>query len=482
VDAGVVDFGGVGAAGPDVDRAPLSVPTPIGSDTSTERVLRRLAVLSLSWATRGCDATVIAMAALLSGTPALAAIVAGAVTWITLEQRLHYRTNLTLSVLEQVPTLIMATLIGGGTASVVGQVAHLPWGPGPVWMGVLAAVGIVLVRSALYSFVRYLRINRYVNYPTLVVGASDIGRHVASILRDHPEHGLRPRSIWDPNPQLDENHLPTELLPVSITLSDAIRATEARVVILSYGNYSERQTVEMLRTCSWMRCDMYLVPRLHEMAIRTSRLDEIWGLPLLRLRRPAYQTHTWVAKRALDITVSAILLLAAAPIILIAALAVRIEGGSGVLFRQERVGTDGHLFQLLKLRSMRPLDEAESATTWNISRDSRVGPVGRILRRTSIDELPQLWNVFRGQMTLVGPRPERPHYVQQFSAQYSHYMHRHRVPAGLTGWAQVHGLRGDTSIEERAQFDNYYIENWSLWGDIKILLLTVAAVIRREGG
>ena len=130
---------------------------------------------------------------------------------------------------------------------------------------------------------------------------------------------------------------------------------------------------------------------------------------------------------------------------------------------------------------MRPGDESESETKWSIGDDKRVGPVGRMLRRTSLDELPQLWNILRGDMTLVGPRPERPHFVEKFSAEIPRYAHRHRVPAGLTGLAQVSGLRGDTPIADRARFDNYYIENWSLWLDVKVVLRTVGEVLFAGG-
>jgi lipopolysaccharide/colanic/teichoic acid biosynthesis glycosyltransferase len=152
-----------------------------------------------------------------------------------------------------------------------------------------------------------------------------------------------------------------------------------------------------------------------------------------------------------------------------------------VIFRQPRVGRDGIVFDCLKLRTMRPADSLEAATSWSIAQDARVGPVGRFLRRTSLDELPQLWNIVRGDMTLVGPRPERPYFVSRFSQEFHRYDHRHRVQAGLTGLAQVSGLRGDTSIADRARFDNYYIENWSLWLDVKILLRTVGEVIFARG-
>jgi len=152
-----------------------------------------------------------------------------------------------------------------------------------------------------------------------------------------------------------------------------------------------------------------------------------------------------------------------------------------VIFRQPRVGRHGVVFDCLKLRSLRPADELESATNWSVASDLRVSRVGRFLRRTSIDELPQLWNIIRGDMTLVGPRPERPHFVDKFSSEYDRYAHRHRVQAGLTGLAQVSGLRGDTSIADRARYDNYYIEHWSLWLDVKILIRTFAEVLFARG-
>jgi lipopolysaccharide/colanic/teichoic acid biosynthesis glycosyltransferase len=163
------------------------------------------------------------------------------------------------------------------------------------------------------------------------------------------------------------------------------------------------------------------------------------------------------------------------------ALAVRWETGPRVLFRQERVGLDGRRFELLKFRTLVPAGADDSSTLWNIAGDHRLRRVGRLLRRTSLDELPQLWNVLVGHMSLVGPRPERPYFVAEFARSHPRYVHRHRVPAGLTGWAQVHGLRGDTSIADRAKFDNYYVENWSLWLDIKILLRTALSLVRGAG-
>jgi lipopolysaccharide/colanic/teichoic acid biosynthesis glycosyltransferase len=145
------------------------------------------------------------------------------------------------------------------------------------------------------------------------------------------------------------------------------------------------------------------------------------------------------------------------------------------------VGLDGKPFLLLKFRSLRPATQDESATRWSIALDDRLGPVGRILRKTSLDELPQLWNVLRGQMSIVGPRREGLHFVQQFTSEFPAYLARHRVPSGPTGMSQVHGLRGNTSIEDRSRLDNYSVEHWSLWADLKIMLRTAGAVLRGTG-
>jgi lipopolysaccharide/colanic/teichoic acid biosynthesis glycosyltransferase len=182
-------------------------------------------------------------------------------------------------------------------------------------------------------------------------------------------------------------------------------------------------------------------------------------------------------KRALDLTGALLGLLLTAPILLLAALAVRLEGGPGVIFRQERVGLGGATFTLYKLRSLRPAGD-EAQTTWSITGDPRLGRVGAFIRRTSIDELPQLWNVLRGDMSLVGPRPERPHFVDQFSATIPGYADRHRALPGLTGLAVVNGQRGaDSSIPLRAHYDNLYIDTWTPLADLQIMFRTLGRVL-----
>jgi lipopolysaccharide/colanic/teichoic acid biosynthesis glycosyltransferase len=208
--------------------------------------------------------------------------------------------------------------------------------------------------------------------------------------------------------------------------------------------------------------------------------DQLAGFACRRLelgsRRPGS-----LGKRALDVLVSGTLLLLVSPLLLVCAAVLRLTDGPGVVFHQERIGKDGRPFTLLKFRTHRPVDEHEAATRWSVAREPQMSRFCRFLRQTSLDELLQLWNVFRGDMSLVGPRPERPYFVAQFSQTYPGYAARHRMQTGITGLAQIHGLRGDTSIEDRCRFDNAYIDNWSLWQDICILARTATALVRPTG-
>ncbi|WP_225843203.1 sugar transferase [Streptomyces albus] len=207
----------------------------------------------------------------------------------------------------------------------------------------------------------------------------------------------------------------------------------------------------------------------------------LWGFSCRRLVLDCPRPRTGLRKRLLDLALVTPALVLAAPLLGACALAVRLLDGPGVLFRQERIGQGGRPFTLLKFRTVRPTDDHEAATRWTVAGDARTSRIGRLLRRTSLDELPQLWNVLRGDMSLVGPRPERPYFVRQFSERHPGYAQRHRTPVGITGLAQVYGLRGDTSIEDRARFDNHYIETWSLWQDIRIMCRTATSLFRMEG-
>jgi exopolysaccharide biosynthesis polyprenyl glycosylphosphotransferase len=238
--------------------------------------------------------------------------------------------------------------------------------------------------------------------------------------------------------------------------------------------------VKVIRACDRLPVEVHIVPRFFELGVAPEGpwVDDLWGIPLMRLRRSALRTVAWRTKRVFDVAVASVALAVAAPVLGACALAVALTSRGPIFFRQKRLGQRGEVFELLKFRTMP--ENGESETQWSVSEDDRMTPVGRFLRRASLDELPQLINVLRGEMSLVGPRPERPFFVDQFRVAVPEYDDRHRVPAGMTGWAQVHGLRGDTSIPQRARFDNHYVEHWSLWRDLVIMLRTLGAIVGGE--
>jgi len=345
----------------------------------------------------------------------------------------------------------------------------------------LIALLVGALRGVGYAVVRYARSRGIVTHRTLVLGAGQVGALIVDLLKAHPEYGLRPVGFLDHQPLLPVDELPAPLLGGADVLAATIRDQGIEDVIVAFGGLPAHELVEVIRTCDRLDCEIFFVPRLFELHATATDMDAVWGMPLIRHRRAAFRSASWRVKRVVDVLVSSVALLFVAPVMALIALAVRLEA-PGVIFRQTRVGLDGRSFEVLKFRSLRPADESESATRWNVAQDDRLGGTGRFLRRYSLDELPQLWNILRGDMSLVGPRPERPHFVDTFSTTLPRYIARHRVPAGLTGWAQVHGLRGDTSIADRARFDNYYIENWSLGLDLRILLMTLVSVVTRRGG
>jgi exopolysaccharide biosynthesis polyprenyl glycosylphosphotransferase len=394
-----------------------------------------------------------------------------------------YRPRLSLSVLDDLPSLAGRPLAAAAITTTVDVALHHDRQVGSLLLAAaLAAAGIVALRGLGYAVVRRCRRDGVVTHPTLILGAGRVGGHVAQVLLDHPEYGLRPVGFLDSDPLLDEADRPIPLLGGNDALSSVIVEFGVHNVIVAFGSAPESQMVDVIRTCDRLEAEIFFVPRLFELASGNRDTDQVWGVPLVRMRRAAFRSPSWRLKRVVDVLVASAALVLLAPVLAVCAAAVYLEGGRGIFFSQERIGLDGRPFRVWKFRSMRPASEADSQTTWSIASDSRVGPVGRVLRKTSLDELPQLWNILRGDMSVVGPRPERPHFANTFAESFPRYDHRHRVPVGLTGWAQVHGLRGDTSIEDRARFDNYYIENWSLWTDVKIVVRTVGHVVRGTGG
>jgi Undecaprenyl-phosphate glucose phosphotransferase len=308
----------------------------------------------------------------------------------------------------------------------------------------------------------------------LIAGTGDLARHVADKILQHGEFGYRIVGFVDDRAAGD--HLGYRGLPLLGTLQEAEEILQREKIDQLYIALPLEEHIKVLslvevanREC----LDVKVVPDLVQFIALRARLEDLDGVPIININDVPLQGLNSVVKRIIDVAVSAIaLLMLAAPFAVIAAL-IKLTSLGPVFYRQERMGLDGKPFLVLKFRSMFVDAERETGPVWARADDPRRTPMGRILRRFSLDELPQLWNVFRGDMSLVGPRPERPFFVEQFKQRVPQYMLRHKVKAGMTGWAQVNGWRGNTSIEKRIEYDLYYIENWSVALDFKIMWLTV---------
>lgn len=341
---------------------------------------------------------------------------------------------------------------------------------------VVATIPLILLgRLVTFRLVGLARARGYDLEDTLIVGTGPIGVQVAEALNENPEFGLVPTGF------VDRFEVDAELPLVGRPehLPEILRLTGVGHVILAFGAADDPELVSVVRRCHDQPVQFYAVPRLFELGVSAEDVGhEVSGLPLVPLRRPGATASMWPAKRALDIVAASLLLVLLSPIMVLSSLAVKLTSTGPVFFRQVRVGVGGRPFEILKFRTMRVNDD--SATQWSVQEDDRVTRVGRFLRPTHLDELPQLINVLRGDMSLVGPRPERPHFVEQFTEEIEGYHFRHRVPVGMTGWAQVNGYWGDTSVETRVRLDNRYIENWSLWRDLVIGLRTIPTLLGKR--
>ncbi len=427
------------------------------------------------------DVVAILLACALVRVSTLSALLLIVVVLVAFQGNSLYRSRLTLSVIDELPVLV------AGIAAAVGVTALVTFSTSDVqpWrilvQGGLTLTLLLLGRVLSYAFVRMIRRKGWVAYRTLIVGTGPTAARVARTLQEHPEHGLRVVGFM--GPQLDSASSVQEgiLEEDPVELAAVTVEHDVAVVIITYVGMGSANVLKALRMRDpQTRYTLFLVPPLFQM-LHSPRRERIRDVALIRLRPALWQLLPWRLKRLMDLTFSFVALALLSPVMALTALAVRIEMGPDVLFRQTRVGSRGRPFTLLKFRSLKPENATESATNWSVSHDSRIGPVGRFIRKTSLDELPQLLNILRGDMSLVGPRPERPYFVEKFNRQYDSYPLRHRVRPGLTGWAAVNGLRGNTSIEERAYFDNVYIDNWSLWLDVKIMARTLTAVFGGQG-
>jgi exopolysaccharide biosynthesis polyprenyl glycosylphosphotransferase len=341
---------------------------------------------------------------------------------------------------------------------------------------------------------RRARTERLIGTPTLIVGAGRVGAQVERRLEEQPELGLRPIGYVDARPPSQEL-VPGRRAPVlggPADLPRVVAETGAEHVVLAFlsSRGSDAKLVPLVRQCDELGLEVSLVPRLWESINIRAALEHIGGMPLFRLHTVKPKGWQFALKHGLDRLMAAVLILLLSPLLIGVTLAVRFSSPGPIFFRQRRIGRDGRPFDLLKFRSMRIAQDPgpngnqpsvllpEDTAPGGVEGADRRTPIGKFIRRSSIDELPQLFNVLLGEMSIVGPRPERPEFVELFERRIDRYDDRHRVKSGITGWAQVHGLRGKTSLSDRIEWDNYYIENWSLWLDFKILLMTITAVLK----
>ena len=315
----------------------------------------------------------------------------------------------------------------------------------------------------------------------LIVGASDLGRHVADRILEHGDLGFRLVGFVDDRVTTTDA-IGYRGLPILGALNETLDVCTREHIDEIYVALPLEEHVKMLgvvEMASRECIEVHVVPDLLQLIALRAKLEDLDGLPIISINDMPLRGFNSLLKRGVDIVFSsAVMLIGLVPGLIVAAIIKRSSPGP-VFYKQERMGLDGKSFTVWKFRSM-PIDaEDASGPVWARDDDPRATTVGRWLRKTDVDELPQFWNVLKGDMSIVGPRPERPFFVEQFKHQIPHYMLRHKVKAGITGWAQVNGWRGNTSLEKRIEFDLYYIENWSISLDIKIMWLTVMRGIHR---
>ncbi|HEX4466920.1 MAG TPA: exopolysaccharide biosynthesis polyprenyl glycosylphosphotransferase [Solirubrobacteraceae bacterium] len=407
-----------------------------------------------------------------------------------------YRTRLRALVLDGIVPVLSGVSVGAMAVAVLGMLTNDAVPSNGDWLRswVYALIAVGATRIAMSLAQRWARRRRLIGKPVLIMGAGMVGAQVARRLEHHPEYGLAPVGFLDEDPRTvaEVGGRDVPVLGTLEDLDDTVRRTGVKNLIVAFSSVADARVSRLIQHCQELGIEVSVVPRMFDTINDRAVYDTVGGLPLLSFTTVDPRGVQFAIKHGLDRVLALLLLIAFSPLILCALIAVRLSSPGPIFFKQRRVGRDGRAFDFYKFRSMRvpdeePAEEEPSALDFLLAGDIAPGGVegedrrtfvGRFLRGSSLDELPQLFNVLRGDMSLVGPRPERPEFVELFRQDVFRYGDRHRVKSGITGWAQVHGLRGQTSLAERVEWDNYYIAHWSLGLDLKILALTVLALFR----
>ncbi|MDQ0089981.1 Undecaprenyl-phosphate glucose phosphotransferase [Paenibacillus anaericanus] len=335
---------------------------------------------------------------------------------------------------------------------------------------------ILLYRYFLKMSLKHFRKKGYNKQFVLIIGAGSLGRRFHDNLRQYPELGYEIIGFLDDNPELGsiESSRYKPVLGAVDQLEEILKDKMIDEVVLALPLDAHARYSKIISICEKIGVRTLIIPDFFDYLPARPYFDNFAGMPMINVRDiPLDLSGNRLAKRLFDIMFSLVAICITSPVLLAVAIGVKLTSQGPILFKQERVGLNRRSFQMYKFRSMKVLPEGTMDTGWTTENDPRRTKFGVFLRKTSLDELPQFFNVLAGHMSVVGPRPERPYYVEQFREEVPKYMVKHHVRPGITGWAQTNGLRGDTSIEERINHDIFYIENWSILFDIKIIFKTV---------
>lgn len=402
--------------------------------------------------------------------------------WVLFKLFGLYRFRLNLSLLEVLPHLISATTLASMMLLAVTIIFFPPthYSRNIIVLSWLCVVFTVsLTRILVYQLQKWGRRHGWYVKNTLVLGAGAVGISCAQKIMRYPALGLRFVGFLDEKPSPRVTNGGYQVFSDYRKLEEVLEQHHIQHMVVAFSRDRHTLTVELMERCRPYNVEFTVVPRLYEVFSDRIGVEHIRGLPVVGLKRSSITGMQGFVKRGMDILISLVVLVLLSPLLLLTAVAIRLDSRGPVLYRQTRLGKNERPFEILKFRSMR-WDAELNGAGWTQPGDVRKTRFGRIIRTLGIDELPQLINVIKGEMSLVGPRPERPEHIERFSADIPSYGSRHRVRPGLTGWAQINGLRGDTDIAERIEHDIYYIENWSPWLDIKIMLKTVLAFVDRN--
>jgi exopolysaccharide biosynthesis polyprenyl glycosylphosphotransferase len=311
----------------------------------------------------------------------------------------------------------------------------------------------------------------------LIVGTSMAATKVFHSLASHRSLGYEALGYCSVSGASDQAMHGIPCLGSIPSVPELIVLHNVDVVLIALNDEEHSLLYNLVRDCQGSHVEMMMVPDILELMTSLVKIKHIQGIPFLGIKSPSLSTWNFIVKRAFDVLFASFILFITSPLYLVIAILIKLDSKGPILYDQERIGLNGEIFRVMKFRSMKMDAEQTTGPVWSKKDDPRTTRVGRILRRLSLDELPQFFNVLNGDMSVVGPRPERPHFVEQFKKEVPRYLERHRVRTGLTGWAQVNGLRGNASISERTKYDIFYIENWSLTFDMKIIFKTIHAVL-----